>query len=351
MSKPDTEIQDPAAAEKQLKKMARKLSRAEERLVNYEQLVDRTQHLLNTRITEVEAARHELHERTEELEASERRLRQLSDAAFEAILTHRNGEILDCNEAATELYRQSREELLGQKISDHVHPSHLDRASKWLEEPVDDPVEVTLLRGDDTTVPVEVRTRAINLKGRAALVTVIRDITAHKELQEQLRHIANSDPLTGVGNRRYFMEVGNSEFFRAVRYHQPMSLLMLDVDHFKNINDTYGHEIGDIALCSLTKSCLEALRDSDIFARIGGEEFTALMPNTGLKGAANLAERLRVAVESSTTETDQGKISFTVSIGVATMGAEDDGIEAMLNRADQGLYKAKESGRNRIVTE
>ena len=327
---------------KALKKMERKVARAEERLVDYERLVDRTQHLLNTRIAEVEAARAELAQ-------SEQRFRQLADAAFETILIHDGDRVLDANEAATELYRYTRDELLALPIRDLIHSSLHEQA--WLHESTEEPVEVTHLRSDGASIPVEVRSRALVLKGRPVLVTAVRDITSHKEMQEKLRKIANSDPLTGVGNRRFFLdEAGKREYYRAVRYNQPLSLLMLDVDHFKRINDSYGHATGDSALKVLTRICQESLRASDVFARLGGEEFAAVLPGSDLEGAKVLAERVRAAVEASQTDTPRGIISFTLSIGISCMQPDDDSIETMLNRADKALYEAKASGRNRVVT-
>ena len=371
MSKTESSQDKEKDNKKELKTMARKLMRAEEQLADYEVLVDRTQHLLNKRIEEVEAAHDSISSFAMQLENSERRFRQLADAAFEAILIHSGSLILDCNEAAPILYGIPREELIGSSIYSRVHKSFHsiptdwigettrkaidskheggDDTTFWLHEPTREPVEVTHVRGDDTTFPVEVRSREINYKGEAALVTAVRDITAHKELQAKLEHMANSDPLTGVGNRRFFVDAGKREYFRAIRYRQPLALLMLDVDYFKNINDNYGHDIGDDALCEMANVCTLTLRNHDIFARIGGEEFAAILPASDIKGAAAFAERLRKVIKSNVLETEKGSISFTVSVGVTVLLDEDEGIEGMLHRADKGLYLAKENGRDRIV--
>ena len=335
--------------QKQLKKLERKLERAEETLGNYERLVDRTQHLLNTRIEEVETARTKLALRTNQLELSERRFRQLADAAFEAIIIHTGKKILDCNEAATFLYRLSKEQLVGSAIFSRVHSSFHDTATEWLRGPTTKAIEVSHVRGDGTSVPVEVRSRSIEHEGEEALVTAVRDITAHKAMQEKLERIANSDALTGVGNRRFFLDAGKREFFRAIRYNEPLSLMMLDVDFFKKVNDTYGHDVGDIALCALANICTDTLRTSDIFARFGGEEFAAVLPASDIEGGRALAERLRKKIEAMTTDSPEGLIRFTVSIGITVLQEGDDGIESMLNRADKGLYAAKENGRNRVV--
>ena len=128
-----------------------------------------------------------------------------------------------------------------------------------------------------------------------------------------------------------------------------MSLMMLDVDHFKRINDNYGHEVGDMALEELVRISRETLRDSDVMARIGGEEFAAILPETDLAGGVTLAERLRENIEANRFEAGEARIAFTASIGVTDVRAEDAGIEDMLNRADKGLYCAKERGRNQVA--
>ncbi|MEH6471922.1 MAG: sensor domain-containing diguanylate cyclase [Halopseudomonas sp.] len=343
--------EDEKAKAKRAKKMERKLVRAEERLVDYERLVDRTQHLLNTRIEEVEAARAALAARTEELEESEQRFRQLADAAFEAIIIHAGEQVLDCNEAAIKLYHVSKPQLLQTPFLNYIHPTSLKEGERWLHHATQEPVELAHQSSDGEMIPVEIRSRSILHKGQPALITAIRDISTHKAMQAKLNQIANSDPLTGVGNRRFFMEMGHKEYFRAVRYTLPLSLVMLDVDHFKRINDTYGHDIGDVALKALTKVCVNTLRDCDVLARIGGEEFAIILPGSDLSGGTALAERLRKNVEDNQIETEKGTIAFTVSMGITALHAGDDGIETLLNRADTGLYRAKEGGRNQVDSE
>ena len=335
--------------EKEIKKLLRRAERAEAQLENYERIVDRTQHLLNTRIEEVESARTALAARTQELELSEMRFRQLADAAFETIIIHAEGLIVDCNEAAVELYGLSKEALIGKPVVDLVYPPRPKEAEDWTTHATDNAIEGVHVRCG-VMVPVEVRSRAIELKGEAALVTAVRDISAHKQMETYLNNIANSDALTGVGNRRYFLEEGKKAYAHSKRYGQPLSLVMMDIDKFKNINDTYGHDIGDIALKALASICVDTLRTSDLFARLGGEEFAAVLPSTEIEGATQLATRLRECVEAMVTPSPKGDIRYTISMGVTQMlGNPGEDIETMLNRSDKGLYQAKESGRNRVV--
>jgi diguanylate cyclase (GGDEF)-like protein/PAS domain S-box-containing protein len=347
-NKPSAEAaKDPR--EKEITKLRRRVERAEAQLENYERIVDRTQHLLNTRIDEVEAARTALAARTQELELSEERFRQLADAAFETIIIHCNGRIVDCNEAAVGLYGLSKAELIGRQVTDLVATPPPKEEDDWTLHATEKAIEGIHFRGTDK-VPVEVRSRNIELKGGMALVTAVRDITAHKQIEAYLKNLANSDVLTGVGNRRYFLEEGKREYSRAKRYAQPLSLVMMDIDKFKNINDTYGHDVGDIALKALATICVGTLRASDLFARLGGEEFAAILPSTAIENAVLLAERLRGCVEAMVTPSAKGDIRYTISIGVTQMtGSAGEDIETMLNRADKGLYQAKEGGRNRVV--
>lgn len=346
-----TESLNDRERDKYIKKLERRVARAEEQLANYEKLVDRTQHLLNTRIEEVEKARAELTARTWELERSETRFRQLADAAFETILIHAEGEIVDCNDAAVNLYGCSKDRLIGKPVIELVESPVTNEDKAWITHATEEPIEGVHIKVGGK-VPVEVRSRAIELKGEAALVTVVRDITEHKKIQEYLHKIANTDALTGIGNRRYFLEQGKNEFARAVRYHQTLSLIMMDIDKFKSINDTYGHDIGDLALQSLTDICVKTLRENDVFARLGGEEFAAVLPSTGIDGALQLSERLRENIHNMVTPSAKGDIQFTASMGVTEVKFDDDNedIESMLNRADKGLYQAKITGRNRVIS-
>ncbi|MCZ8251968.1 MAG: sensor domain-containing diguanylate cyclase [Hylemonella sp.] len=179
-------------------------------------------------------------------------------------------------------------------------------------------------------------------------VWFFRDITAQKNHESALIQLARHDPLTGVANRRYFFERGEQEFMRSRRYHLPLSLALIDVDHFKQINDQLGHATGDEALKMLSRKFSELLRESDLIARIGGEEFAILMPSTGLAGAALMAERLRMAVTEAPTPVAGQMLNLRFSAGVTQLKAKDQSIEDCLRRADEAMYKAKQAGRDRV---
>ena len=181
------------------------------------------------------------------------------------------------------------------------------------------------------------------------MVGTNEDVTEQKTMQEQLELQAHHDYLTGLFNRRHFHEQGELTLAGAKRYDHALSLCMLDIDHFKNINDTHGHKAGDIVLQKLGHILRETLRTVDITGRMGGEEFAILMPETNFQEAAEMAERLRETVARSDVILEAGlPLHFSVSIGVATMKSKDVNIDMLINQADEALYQAKNTGRNKV---
>jgi diguanylate cyclase (GGDEF)-like protein len=164
-------------------------------------------------------------------------------------------------------------------------------------------------------------------------------------------YLANIDPLTKSLTRRQFFNIAETEFLRFVRYHRQLSILVLDADYFKTINDTYGHHAGDLVLRSLSLVILEQKRTQDTFGRLGGEEFAILLPETDLQQAKVVAERVQKAWAGTPSIVDDQLIHSTVSIGVAQANHQDKSFEDLLRRADRMMYKAKEAGRNRVVAE
>lgn len=177
---------------------------------------------------------------------------------------------------------------------------------------------------------------------------IYRDVTVRKAHERTLWQLANTDSLTGVHNRRAFLEKLEAETARIGRYGGEALLMMLDLDHFKRINDAYGHAAGDAVLCHVTALARTILRASDTIGRLGGEEFAILVPETGRDGGIELAERVRAAIEATSLEHEGNVIRITTSIGVTLIGAAPDNAEAVLARADIALYQAKRKGRNRL---
>ncbi len=172
------------------------------------------------------------------------------------------------------------------------------------------------------------------------------------ELERLLEQASNTDPLTGISNRRHFMPALQREIRRARRQHLALAVLMIDIDHFKRINDGHGHACGDRVIREMAQICRQGSRDIDLVARFGGEEFALLLPGTPLSQALAMAERLRQLAEQAQILQEQGAaLRFTVSIGAAVLGPGDGDGETLLARADNALYEAKRMGRNRVCAE
>ena len=183
----------------------------------------------------------------------------------------------------------------------------------------------------------------------AAFANQVAIALENARLFDEVQRLAITDPLTGLYNRRHYYALTLKEFERNKRYNVPFSILMLDIDHFKKVNDTYGHLVGDLVLKELADMICNNLRGIDIPCRYGGEEFVVTLPETNLKSALQLAERLRKLVKNTQIETENGPVSMTISIGVAEFGGGCQDIETLLGCADTALYQAKALGRNKVM--
>jgi len=172
----------------------------------------------------------------------------------------------------------------------------------------------------------------------------IRNAQLHAEVQKQ----AITDSLTGLYNRRGFTELGRREVERALRFRHPLSAIMIDIDLFKIVNDTYGHNIGDLVLRAIATRCNSNVRTVDILGRFGGDEFILLLPETDMFTAAGVAERLRLRAADTPVVIENYKIPITISLGVAKLAGEPCDLDSLLNRADAAMYTAKQSGRNQV---
>lgn len=185
------------------------------------------------------------------------------------------------------------------------------------------------------------------LGGEEAVLVIVVDITSRKAMEANLERLATTDPLTGLANRGRFFSLASAEIRRRDRHGGPLAVVMLDIDYFKRINDTHGHETGDAALAAFAALCRSLVREQDTVARIGGEEFAMFLPGTDRNGALALAERLRAALEGLVVE--GLPVPMTVSAGISEVLPAETAVDAALSRADQALYAAKRGGRNRTV--
>jgi len=206
--------------------------------------------------------------------------------------------------------------------------------------------------GERLTVAIEA-TAQTNANGFQYSRAMVFDLTERKQLEDLLTRQAMTDPLTGLGNRRFLETQAELEIPRARRSAELLTLIAVDLDRFKRINDEYGHDVGDRVLQEFAKTAQAELRDGDILCRMGGEEFTVLLPNTSKEDALMVAERLRTAVEANpaevgTSATEGGYLPYTVSLGVTLVLPDESSLKPAIKRADQALYAAKETGRNRV---
>jgi len=198
------------------------------------------------------------------------------------------------------------------------------------------------------TVKVPLKTEA----GQQVLIGFSSDITELVRLREQLRQQSITDSLTGLANRRHFVATAEAELSRTQRHQRRISLVLLDIDQFKAINDQLGHSVGDAALRALAEALRPLVRREDLLARVGGEEFAVLLPDTTLEAAALKAEQLRAAVRALRIPTPEGgQFHLSISLGVAQTGPNCDALTTLYATADRRLYRAKHLGRNRVCTE
>lgn len=195
-----------------------------------------------------------------------------------------------------------------------------------------------------------VQARDLARQTEVQLLLVRRELELEQALKQQAERQANTDDLTRLCNRRHFEELAEREIARAARYRAPLALLMLDLDHFKGINDSWGHDAGDQVLRSVSEVLRGSLREVDVLGRVGGEEFAILLPDTPPEAAEQVAERIRAAVERTPVTLAGGStVTVTISIGVARLDPSAHDLRALMRAADQALYSAKQGGRNRVA--
>ena len=182
----------------------------------------------------------------------------------------------------------------------------------------------------------------------SSVVWVAINITRRKNLELRLKNLSEKDPLTSAFNRRYFMQVFEQSYSIAKRYKNPLSIMVLDIDNFKSINDTFGHAAGDTVLKMIVDFCQVTFRDADLFARLGGEEFIVMLPNTPTLGAAIIAERIRDGINNLPVVLADRTINISISIGISQIDESDESYNDLINRADAALYQAKDKGKNRV---
>ncbi len=300
-------------------------------------------------------ARHH-HQILAKLSSSQADYKRLHDSAFDAILqfdTH--GTILSCNPSAETMFGYTSTKLIGYSFNQlienisHHHELEVDYYSidTWKGYTIGVPEEVSALYRDGAEILLEMLINQISNGNKTHFVVTLRDITERKKREETLKYEASHDLLTGMHNRRYFLNRAEQEIKRAKRFNRSLLIMMLDIDHFKAVNDTYGHAAGDEVIKYVSKTIMNTIRSIDIVARWGGEEFIVLLPETELTNGIVIAEKIRKKVLANSITHENQTILVTISIGV-TNSTDDCSADDFIKRADQALYHAKETGRNKV---
>lgn len=282
--------------------------------------------------------------------------RNLLDSASEIIFVSDHQRIIEANQRFFEFY--SKFDDINQFLQKHKcvcdtfieAPGFLQPemdGQYWLDYVLStaDIKHKAQIKKDGEVHYFEVKVAQIDTYEKPLYSVIMHDITEEELYRQQLEVLSETDSLTGVSNRLVFNRTLIQEIQRAHRYHSELSLLVFDIDHFKQVNDTFGHDVGDQVLVCLAERVGELLRETDVLCRIGGEEFTVIMPETNVEQAQQTAERLRVAVENL--PEDSLPAPLTVSFGVAHMTRWDSD-KTLFRRADDALYRAKRNGRNRV---
>jgi diguanylate cyclase (GGDEF)-like protein/PAS domain S-box-containing protein len=261
------------------------------------------------------------------------------------------------NEAAQSMFGYNEEEIVGEPLTKLLPEQFRDKHNGYVEgfkksqvdsRPMQTRAPVQGLRKDGSEFTIEVTISKIRISDNVEYTAVIRDISEKDQLLKELIKSSRKDSLTGLNNRRYFTDILNAEITRAARFSRSFSLLMLDIDHFKSINDEFGHSCGDAALVNFSNALMNNVREVDTLCRWGGEEFIILLPEISKENSVLVAEKIRANIESLETQYEDNLIKFTVSIGLGYFSGDSIEINSAIKSVDKCLYNAKSTGRNKV---
>lgn len=291
----------------------------------------------------------------EALRESEEKLRSILEAAPYPII------ILKAGQSFTFRYANKSTFYLFEMEIERQALDTIDMQSFWVSDEGHEQFVEAFSEGEVSNYEVLMKTQKgkvfwgmlsstpMDFQGEAALFVSVLDVTDRKLIQEELERLATTDPLTGLLNRRSLFDMAKKEIRRAIRYKYPFTILMLDIDHFKRVNDTYGHAVGDKVIQRFSEVCTSCLREEDVLGRVGGEEFVAVLVSSSAEGGYIVAERMRKLWEAEIIDVGEGKDSFSVSIGVSELLNQSEAFDVVLERADRALYDSKSAGRNCVT--
>jgi diguanylate cyclase (GGDEF)-like protein/PAS domain S-box-containing protein len=276
---------------------------------------------------------------------SEERMRKFAEATEEGIVFHREGIILDGNEALQRLTGYPLDELVGHPIIDFVEPAHHEAVREYVQHGREDPYELAIRHKDGHTIQIEAVGKTMPQAGGAYRVVVARDITARKQAQARADFLAGHDTLTQLPNRRSLMQQLARTLADAQHWRRRAAVLFIDLDHFKTVNESLGHEAGDQLLCEMARRLQGSVEAGDFVARVGGDQFVAVLPDIRNRtAAATLADTLLERVRA-VYAIDGTPLSLSPSIGISVFPEDGYAPDELLRRADAAMHRAKESGR------
>jgi diguanylate cyclase (GGDEF)-like protein/PAS domain S-box-containing protein len=321
-------------------------------------IVTKSDIIKNLRADYITILKNMLKEKSKALIESELKYRTLVEQSLEGILIVQNGLIKFANPTLLKNLNYTESEMVGKDILRFLYPDDRDMLAKNLiksseHQLMDSSLELRMAHKNEEGIYMEVFLTQIQYENNPAILVTLRNITERKKAEAELKRLVITDDLTGLFNQRYFYTQLTKEIERSKRHNRPLSMLLIDIDLFKDFNDTYGHWEGDFVLKKIGEILLKNVRDIDMPFRYGGEEFTVILPDTNYEDAIIVAERVRKSVAQNvfypfTLDGQPDIVSKTVSIGITEFREQDD-MKSFVKRTDNALYQAKKQGRNMIV--
>jgi diguanylate cyclase (GGDEF)-like protein/PAS domain S-box-containing protein len=321
-------------------------------------IITKSDIIKNLRADYITILKNMLRKKSNALIESELKYRTLVEQSLEGILIVQNGLIKFANPTLLKNLNYVESELIGKDILRFLYPDDRDILAKNLRKLsehqfMDSSLELRMAHKNEEGIYMEVLLTHIQYEDNPAILVTLRNITERKKAEAELKRLVITDDLTGLFNQRYFYTQITKEIERSKRHNRHLSMILIDIDLFKDFNDTYGHWEGDFVLKKIGEILLKHVRDIDMPFRYGGEEFTVILPETNHEDAIIVAERIRKAVAQNvfypfTLDGQPDVVSKTVSIGITEFREQDD-MKSFIKRADNALYQAKKQGRNMLV--
>ena len=312
----------------------------------------------NMRADYIAVLKKMLKDKSKALVESELKYRTLVEQALEGIMIVQDGLVQFINPTLLKILNYYEKDMIGQDVLRFFYPDSRELFSENLKKivsckSIESPLELKMVSNNEHGIYMDVLLTLIQYEDKPAVLVTLRDITERKKAEAELQRLVITDDLTGLFNQRYFYDVITKEIERAKRHNRPLSMLLLDIDFFKDFNDKYGHWEGDFVLKTIGSIILSSVRDIDMAFRYGGEEFSVILPETRAPDAILVAERIRRTVATTefypyTLDGHPEIVTKTVSIGITEFHPHDD-MKSFVIRTDNAMYQAKKNGRNKKI--